>query len=82
MCFTMAWLQQLFINLVIIGAVYAIIKLLVPLVLANFGCGAVIGQIINIVLWAIILIFVIYIAFALISCLLSMGGGFSLIPHR
>jgi hypothetical protein len=81
-CFSMAWLQQLFINLVIIGAVYAIIKLLLPLVLANFGGGAAIGQIINIVLWAIILIFVIYIAFALISCLLSMGSRLSLIARR
>ncbi len=38
---------------------------------------------INIVLWAVIAIFVIYFIFALISCLMSAGGGgLPLFPHR
>jgi hypothetical protein len=81
MCFSMAWLEQLLIWLVIVGAVVAIIRLLVPFVLGQIGAGGgVIAQAINIVLWAVIAIFVIYICFALISCL--AGGGLSLLPHR
>lgn len=80
MCFSLPWLQQLLINLVIICAVVAIIRLLVPFVVGVLGsAGGVIGQAINIVLWAVIAIFVIYICFGLISCL---GGNFTLMPHR
>jgi hypothetical protein len=62
----------------------AIIRLFLPWLLAQLGGGgAIIGQIINILIWAFICIIVIYIVFALISCLLSMGGGsLSLMPHR
>ena len=82
-CFTLQWLEQVLIYCVILGAVYAILTLLIPLALGNLP--PIIGQIINIILWAIICIIIIYICFALISCLLSMGGGIgSLMPpsHR
>lgn len=84
MCFSMAWLQQLFIYVIIVGAVIAIIRLLLPMVFAQMGGpGNVIGQVINIILWAVIACFVVYICFALISCLLGSGGGLSpLPPHR
>lgn len=73
MCFSWMWLQQLFVWLVIVGAIFAILRLLVPYVLSQLGAsGGIIAQVINIVLWAIIAIAVIYICFALISCL---GGG-------
>lgn len=81
MCFSPLWLQQLLINIVIIGAVFAILKLLIPLVLNYFGtAGGVLAQVINIVLWAVIIIFVIYVCFGLISCLMG-AGGFSM-THR
>lgn len=83
MCFTLGWLQQLFIWVIVVGAVIAIIRILLPLVFANFGGGGVLSQIINIVLWAFVAIMIVYIAFALISCLLGTGGGFpSLMPRR
>ena len=84
MCFSMAWLEQLFIYVIVVGAIIAIIRLLLPIVFAKLGGpGNVIGQVINIILWAIIAIFVVYICFALISCLLGGGGGLSLLPpHR
>jgi hypothetical protein len=81
MCFSLLWFEQLLIYLVIICAAIAIIKLLIPFVLSQLGAGGnVIAGAINIVMWAVIAIFVIYICFGLISCLL--GGGFTLIPHR
>lgn len=82
MCFSMAWLQQILIYIVIVCAVVAILKLLIPFVLAQIGAaGGIIASAINIVLWAFICIFVIYICFALISCLTG-GSGLSLLPHR
>ncbi len=85
-CFSLGWLEQVLINLVIICAIIAILKLLVPLLVGLLsplmgGGAAVIGQIITIVLYAIVAIFVIYIVFGLIQCLVG-SGGFSLIPHR
>jgi hypothetical protein len=83
MCFSLAWIMQLCIWAVIIVALIAILRLFVPWILAQLGSGGVmIGQIINIIIWAFICIIVIYIVFALISCLLSMGGGLPLLPHH
>lgn len=77
MCFSLPWLEQLCIYAVIIFAVYSIIRLLIP-----FVGIPIVAQILEIVLWAIIAILVIYIIFGLLSCLLSGSGGFSLMPHR
>jgi hypothetical protein len=67
---------------VIVGAIVAIIRLLVPWVMAQVGIP-ILAQAINIILWAIVCIFVIYIIFALLSCVVGMGG-ISLLPptHR
>lgn len=83
MCFSLSWLEQLFIYIICVGAIIAIIRILLPMVFAQFGGpGNVIAQIINIILWAVVACFVVYVAFALISCLLG-GGGLSLLPpHR
>ena len=82
MCFSLAWLESLLIYIVIVCAVVGIIRLLVPYVLSQLGAGGnIIMAALNIIMWAIICIFVIYICFALISCL----GGFvnlSLMPRR
>ena len=84
MCFSMDWLLHLFVLLIIIGAVVALVRLLLPLVIGWMGApGAIILQAINIVMWAVVAIFVVYIVFELISCLLSGGGGFGLaFPRR
>ncbi len=82
MCFSLSWIEQLLVWLVIIVAVVAILKLLVPFVLSQLGvAGGIIGQIINIALWAFVCILVIYFAFAVIWCLLGSGGGLPLFPH-
>lgn len=77
MCFSLGWLQQILIWAIVIGAVIAIIKLVVPFALAQLGGGGILAQIINIALWAFVAIMIVYIAFALISCLLG-GGGLAL----
>lgn len=76
-CFTLGFLQQLFIWLIVVCAVIAIIRVLVPLVTGLVGFP-VIGQILNIFLWAVVAIFCVYIAFALIGCLIGSGGS---LPH-
>lgn len=73
MCFSLGWIEQLLVWLVIVCAVVAILKILLPWVAGQLG--GVIPAVINIVLWAVIAIFVIYFCFALIECLASFGGG-------
>lgn len=82
MCFTFDWLLHLCIWAIIIGAVIAIVRLVVPYAFVQLGGGGMIVQIINIVLWAFVACVVVYIAFALISCLISMGGGMTLMPRH
>jgi hypothetical protein len=64
-----------------VAAVVAILRLLLPYVLGQLGvAGDLIMRVINIVMWAVVLIFVIYFCFALVSCL--GAGGLPLFPHR
>ena len=83
MCFSLAWIEQLLIWLVIVVAVVALLRLLLPWLLNMLGVGGgIIMQAINILVWAVVAIFVIYFIFAIISCLFSLGGGLPLFPHR
>ena len=75
-CFSLAWIEQLCIYIVIVVAIWSIIKLLLPYVTQFMP--AIVVQIIQIVLWAIIAIICIYIIFGLIGCLIGAGHG--LIP--
>ena len=83
MCFSLEWIEQLLIWIVIVVAIVAILKILIPWIFSQLGVGT--GNlmaIINIFIWAVVVIFVIYVAFALISCLLGAGGGFGLFPRH
>jgi hypothetical protein len=74
-CFTLAWLENLLIWLIILGAVVGLIKLVLPLVLTNLGvAGGTIVQALSIVMWAIIAIWVVIFIFDLIQCLAGAGG--------
>jgi hypothetical protein len=64
----------LFVWLVIVCAIVAIIRLLVPWITGMLGFP-IIGQVLNIVLWAMLAIVCIYIIFGLMGCLIGMGGG-------
>ena len=77
MCFSLQWLEQVFIWIVIAIAIWSIIKLLLPLV----GIPL-LAQILQIILWAVIAIIVIIIIFTLISCLIGgLGGIGGILPH-
>jgi|HubBroStandDraft_4_1064222.scaffolds.fasta_scaffold811404_1 hypothetical protein len=79
MCFDLTWFENLLIRLVIIFAIIAIFKLLLPLVFSRMGfAGEVILRIINICIGAAITIFIIIIAFDLLSCLSAGGFHFRL----
>jgi len=74
MCFGLGWIEHILIWAVVIGATVAILKLLVPYVLAQLGvAGDLIIRIINIAVWAVVLIAIIVLAFGLIGCLWSLG---------
>jgi hypothetical protein len=77
MCFSLSWIEQVLVWLVIVIAIVAVIRLLVPFLTDMIGLP-IVGQIINIILWAVIAIVCIYIIFALLSCLIGMGGGLHL----
>jgi hypothetical protein len=84
MCFSLAWLANLLIWIVVVAAVIAVLKLLIPWALGLVGIDAgPLMQIIQIIIYAIVAIFVIVVVFALLSCLMG-GGGFALPPllHR
>ncbi len=79
MCFDLQWLGQVLVWLIIVGGIIALVKLLLPFVLSQLGAaGGVIAAAINIVMWVIVAIFVVYFVVDLIACL---GGGLRL-PHR
>jgi hypothetical protein len=79
MCFSLQWVEQLCIYIIVVVAIWSIIKLLLPYVTQFMP--AIVVQIIQIVLWAIVAIICVYIIFGLLSCLL--GGAGSLVPfHR
>lgn len=79
-CFSIAWIAQLAIWLVVVVAVFAIIKILVPWIASKLGAdGAIAAQIISICLWTAIAIAVILIVASLLACVLTGPG---LLPHR
>jgi hypothetical protein len=80
MCFSLAWIEQLCIWLIVVIAIVSIIRLLVPYLMSLIGIPLV-AEIINIVLWAVVAIMCVYIIFALISCLLGAGGGLMHFPR-
>lgn len=84
MCFSLGWVVQLAVWLVIIIALYKIIGIVLPWLASKLGAdGSVITAVLSVVLWAFIAIVVIYMIAALISCLFSLGTiTMPLFPHR
>jgi hypothetical protein len=79
-CFSLGWIENLCVWLIVVCAVVAIIRLLVPFLTGLIGMP-IVAQIINIVLWAVVAIMAVYIIFALLSCLLGAGGGLMHFPR-
>lgn len=65
----------------IVCAIVAILRLFLPWVAGQLGgAGGIVIGVLNIVLWAFVVICVIYFVFALMSCL--GGGGLPLFPRH
>ncbi len=82
-CFSLSWIEQLLIWLVLVIALVAIVQLVLPWLLSLFGQpegGGMILQILRIVVWALVAIAVITFAFQLLECVFS-GPGLGL-PRR
>ena len=79
MCFSIGFLEGLLIDLIWIAAIIAIIRILVPWLAAFVGFGPPIVQIFNIILWAIVAVWVVYLIFGLLSCV--AGSGLGIFPH-
>jgi hypothetical protein len=76
------FLRDILIRIIVLAAIIAIIKVIVPWVLSLIGgVGAPVVQIVYIILWCIVAIWCVVIVFELLSCLVG-SGGFSLFPHR
>ena len=75
-CFTLGFLQQLIIWCIVTAALVACLQLLIPW-LSSFT-WPILGQVLRIILWAIVAIIVVYIIFTLLSCLLGSGPPFRL----
>lgn len=75
-CFSFGWLEDVLIWLVIICAVVMVLRIVIPWALGALGIGidARATMVINIILGAIILIYVIVILFDLAGCLIGSGG--------
>jgi hypothetical protein len=88
MCFSWDWLLHILILCIVVGAVFAILQIIIPYALSKMGAtigeGArIVIRCFKILLWALVAIVVVIIVFQMIACLLSMGGGgFSVFPHR
>jgi hypothetical protein len=72
-CFSLLWVQQLIIWIIVIAAIVAIIRIVVPWLTGIMGGSlpAPVWQILNIVLWAVVAIAVVIIVFDLIACIAS-----------
>jgi hypothetical protein len=91
MCFSLAWLEQIAIWIVIAIATYVIlIQILLPYLLKKFAPSGQVSEglgvlfaVLRVFLWAVVIIIVIVIVFSLLACLWSMAGGFpSILPHH
>lgn len=75
-CFSLAWLEQLLIWIVVVCVLVGIVKVLMPLVMGLFGAppgGGAVMTILGYVLWGIAAVFVIIFVIDLVSC--ALGGG-------
>lgn len=87
MCFSLSWLENLLIFIIIICAIVALIQLLIRFVVPHLGVG---GEIVNfiiaalkIIFWAIICIAAVVFIFGLLSCAWNGGlmGGIPRLVH-
>jgi hypothetical protein len=78
-CFSAAWLVQFIVWLIVVCAIVAIGRRVLPIVLGWLGvAGDVVMQVINIILIAIVLIWLVWLCYDLLTC----SGGIGLPGRR
>lgn len=78
MCFTLGWLEQLLVWIVVIAVVVGVLQLLIPWVFSLVGVPlGPLPMIVRYIVLGVIAIAVIYFVFGLLECVVG-GGGF---PH-
>lgn len=83
-CFSLQWVEQLLIWLVIVCVIVGIVKLFLPMVLSWFGAppgGGTVVTILGYILWAVVAIFCIILVFDLLGCVGFGGPGIGTGPH-
>lgn len=81
-CLSWAWLGSVLIWLIIVCAAIAIANVLVPWVAAKVGAspdGGVVVQILRIVVWAVLAVYLVLIVIDLLACV--FGGGLPRLPR-
>jgi hypothetical protein len=69
MCFSAGWFVNLIVWLIVVCAIVAIGRLILPIVLGWLGvAGGIVMQVINIVLIAIVLIVLVWFTYDLLTC--------------
>ena len=75
-CFSLAWLEQLLIWIVVVCVVVGIFKLVVPWLLSLFGGppgGGMVFTIISYIIWGLVAIALIIFVFDLLQCSFGLG---------
>lgn len=80
MCFSLYWVVQLIVFLIIVVAMFQVANVLLPKLMAPNGplgtpSGALIVAILRILVGAVILIWFVYLIYDLVSCMMAL-------PHR
>ena len=82
MCFSLEWLKNLLIWIVIVCVIVGMIRVLISFVIPKLGIGgevvAVIVRILTILLWGIVCIALIVFVFDLVACVAGGGLGVTL----
>jgi flagellar biosynthesis protein FlhB len=86
MCFSIELIKQLCILAIVVGVVFAILKIVVPYALkmagATMGEGfGIVIAVFRAIFWGFVAIVVVVFCFELIACFISWSGGISL-PRR
>jgi hypothetical protein len=75
MCFDLVWFENFLIWLVVVCAIVAIFRLVLPTILSWLGvAGGLVMQVLNIILIAFVVIALIYLVFDLLSCAGGLHG--------
>lgn len=71
-CLSLGWLEHILIWAVIVIAIFSIAKILIAVVFSRLGeMGFILAQILNIIIYVVIALFIIAISFDIIQCLIT-----------